>query len=454
MMVVFACRAVCKKTHEAASAGSASPSRISVNTNSRIFNTRCTSIVCYSIKVTRRRGRLFRSPTSPSIAVLPFQNMSGDPEQEYFADGIVEDIITGLSRFRWLFVIARNSSFTYKGRAVDVKQVGRELGVRYLLEGSVRKSINRVRIAGQLIDVSSGTHLWADRFEGAIEDVFELQDQVTASVVGAIAPRLQQAEIERARRKPTEILDAYDLVLRGLANVYKRTREGNDEALSLFYQAIERDPDYAWAYALAARCFSRRKAFGWVFDQEQEVAEARRLALRAVQFGKDDATALFSAGYVLAYVARELDDGAAFLDRALSLNPNLAMAWSASGWVKVYLGEPDRALERFAHAMRLSPVDPFLFGMQQGSAYAHFFAGRWRPRTWCRRRGGGVARKEARRADRRATPVMPFPQGVHSGAGEVECHGPNSLLVRVARLERNQENRIHDHRQSGNEGAA
>jgi tetratricopeptide (TPR) repeat protein len=210
-------------------------------------------------------------------------------------------------------------------------------------------------------DVSSGTHLWADRFwadrfEGAIEDVVELQDQVTASVVGAIAPRLQQAEIERARRKPTEILDAYELVLRGLANVYKRTREGNDEALSLFYQAIERDPDYAWAYALAARCFSRRKAFGWVIDREQEVAEARRPALRAVQFGKDHATALFSAGYVLAYVARELDDGAAFLDRALSLNPNLAMAWSASGWVKVYLGEPDRALERFAHAMRLSPA--------------------------------------------------------------------------------------------------
>jgi adenylate cyclase len=212
---------------------------------------------------------------------------------------------------------------------------------------------------------------------GALKDVFELQDQVTASVVGAIAPRLQQAEIERARRKPTEILDAYDLVLRGLANVYKRTREGNDEALSLFYQAIERDPDYAWAYALAARCFSRRKAFDWVIDQEQEVAEARRLALRAVQCGKDDATALYSAGYVLAYVAQELDDGAAFLDRALSLNPNLAIGWSASGWVKVYLGEPDRAIEHFAHAMRLSPVDPVLFGMQQGTAYAHFFAGRY-----------------------------------------------------------------------------
>ena len=235
-------------------------------------------------------------PDKPSIAVLPFQNMSGDPEQEYFADGMVEDIITGLSRFRSLFVIARNSSFTYKGRAVDVKQVGRELGVRYLLEGSVRKSANRIRIAGQLIDASSGTHLWADRFEGAIENVFELQDQVTASVVGAIAPRLEQAEIERARRKPTESLDAYDLLLRGLANVYKWTREGNEEALRLFYRAIELDPDFSAAYAAAADCFSRRRGFGWLIDREQEVAEARRLARRAVHLGKDDATVLCDAG--------------------------------------------------------------------------------------------------------------------------------------------------------------
>jgi len=181
-------------------------------------------------------------PEKPSIAVLPFQNLSGDPEQEYFADGMVEDIITGLSRTRWLFVIARNSSFTYKGKAVDVKQVGRELGVRYLLEGSVRKSANRVRIAGQLIDASSGTHLWADRFDGALEDVFDLQDQVTASVVGAIAPKLEQAEIERARRKPTESLDAYDHFLRGLANFYKWTREENAEALRSFYKALELDP--------------------------------------------------------------------------------------------------------------------------------------------------------------------------------------------------------------------
>jgi TolB-like protein len=288
--------------------------------------------------------------------VLPFTNLSGDPEQEYFADGMVEDIITGLSRFRWLFVIARNSSFTYKGRAVDVRRVGRELGVRYLLEGSVRKSANRVRIAGQLIDASSGTHLWADRFEGAIEDVFELQDQVAASVVGAIVPRLEQAEIERARRKPTESLDAYDLFLRGLENVYKWTSEGNEEALRCCYKAIELDPDFSTPYATAAMCFTRRKAFGWVIDREKEIAEARRLARRAVQLGKDDATVLCQAGYVLAHVANELDDGAAILDRALLINPNSAWGWFLGGWVKVWLGEPDRAIESFAQAIRLSPI--------------------------------------------------------------------------------------------------
>jgi len=316
-------------------------------------------------------------PDKPSIAVLPFTNMSGDPEQEYFADGMVEEIITGLSRFRWLFVIARNSSFTFKGRAVDAKQVGRELGVRYLLEGSVRKSANRVRIAGQLIDASSGAHLWADRFEGVIENVFELQDQVTASVVGAIAPRLEQAEIERARRKPTESLDAYDLFLRGQANVYKWTRKENEEALRLFYQAIERDPNFSAACAAAASCFTRRKSFGWVIDREKEIAEARRLARHALKSGKDDAAVLADAGLALAYAAGDLDDGAAFLDRALLINPNLAWAWSDSGWVKLWLGEPDRAIEHFAQAIRLSPIDPALFSMQLGTAHAHFYAGRY-----------------------------------------------------------------------------
>jgi tetratricopeptide (TPR) repeat protein len=248
--------------------------------------------------------------------------------------------------------------------------------VRYLLEGSVRKSAKRIRIAGQLIDASSGAHLWADRIEGAIEDVFELQDRVTASVVGAIAPRLQQAEIERARRKPTANLDAYDLFMRGLANYYKWTREGNEEALRLFYKAIELDPDFSAAYAAAAGYFTRRKGAGWVIDQEQEVAEARRLARRAVQSGNDDAFVLGFAGYALAYVVGDVDDGAAFIDRALLINPNLALAWSAGGYVKLLLGEPDRAIECFAHAMRLSPLDPLTFFMQYGTAHAHFFAGR------------------------------------------------------------------------------
>jgi TolB-like protein len=315
-------------------------------------------------------------PNKPSIAVLPFTNMSGDPEQEYFADGMVEEIITGLSRFSWLFVIARNSSFTYKGRAVDVKQVGSELGVRYLLEGSVRKSANRIRIAGQLIDASSRTHLWADRFEGAIENVFELQDQVTASVVGAIAPKLRQAEIERSRRKPSESLDAYDFLLRGLPNLYKGSREGIDEALRLFYKAVQCDPEFAAAYAAAAMCFCKRKGSGWVIDREQEIAEAKRLARRAVQLGKDDASVLCDAGDTLAFVAGELDDGAAFLDRGLVINPNLASGWHHSGWIRVWLGEPDRAVEHFAKAMRLSPIDPLLSNMQYGTAHAHFFGGR------------------------------------------------------------------------------
>jgi TolB-like protein/Tfp pilus assembly protein PilF len=316
-------------------------------------------------------------PDKPSIAVLPFNNMSGDPEQDYFADGVVEDIITNLSRIRWLFVIARNSSFTYKGRAVDIKQVGRELGVRYVLEGSIRKSGKRIRVTAQLIDASVGTHLWADRFDGALEDVFELQDQLTARVVGAIAPKLEQAEIERAKSKPTENLGAYDIYLRGMANFRKWTREGNEEALRLFYKAIELDPEFPTPYAAAAMCFQRRKGFGWLINRDQEVAEVRRLARRVMQLGKSDATALCQAGATLAYVAKELDDGVALIDRALVLNPNLALAWGFSGWSRVWLGKTDLAIEHFAHAMRLSPVDPYMFWLQEGTAHAHFFAGRY-----------------------------------------------------------------------------
>jgi TolB-like protein/class 3 adenylate cyclase len=317
-------------------------------------------------------------PDKPSIAVLPFQNMSGDPEQEYFADGMVEEIITALSRFHWLFVIARTSTFTYKGRAVDVKQIGRELGVRYVLEGSVRKAANRLRITGQLVEASTGVHLWADRFEGGVEDVFDLQDQVTASVVGAIAPRLGQAEIDRTKRKPTESLDAYDYFLRGMANVHRWTREANNEALQNFRCAIERDPEFASAYGLAARCYSQRKECGWMADRLRETAEAERLARLAAEFGKDDAIALCTAGIALAYVVGNLDDGDALIDQALVLNPSLAWAWVFGSWVKIWLGEADVAMERGARAMRLSPNEPeVLFYMQTATAYSHFLVGRY-----------------------------------------------------------------------------
>jgi TolB-like protein/tetratricopeptide (TPR) repeat protein len=315
-------------------------------------------------------------PDRPSIAVLPFQNMSGDPEQEYFADGMVEEIITALSRFRHLFVIARNSSFTYKGRAVDVKRVGRELGVRYVVEGSVRKVGGEVRITGQLIDTSTGAHLWADRFEGRLEDIFDLQDQVTESVVGAITPKLEQAEIERARRKPTENLDAYDYFLRGMSAVHRWTKEGCDEALRMFRKAIEIDPYFASAYGMAVRCYSQRKAGSWTADREQDVAEVEQLALRAARLGVDDAVALCTAGIGLAFVVGETEKGATLIDRALTLNPNLAMAWLFSGWMNVWGGQPDVAIEHVAHAMRLSPNDPQIAMMHAATACAHFFAGR------------------------------------------------------------------------------
>ena len=316
-------------------------------------------------------------PDKPSIAVLAFQNLSGDAEQEYFADGVVEDIITALSRIRWLFVIARNSSFTYKGRAVDVKQISRELGVRYVLEGSVRKAANRVRITGQLIDAAAGTHLWAERFEGSLDDIFELQDQVATSVVGAIAPQLERAEIERAKRKPTENLGAYDYYLRGMADLHRGTREAIDEALLLFEKAIELDPDFASAYGAAAWCHLWRKVNGWMIDPKRETAEGARLARRAVELGRDDAVALARGGHALAHFTGDLDGGIALHDRAVMLNPNLAAAWFLGGFLRVWHGEPDGAIEHFERAMRLSPLDPETYRMQAGMSAAHLFAGRF-----------------------------------------------------------------------------
>ncbi len=327
--------------------------------------------------LTERLSAVPPLPDKPSIAVLPFQNMSGDPEQEYFADGMVEEITTALSRFHWLFVIARTSTFSYKGLRVDVKQVSRELGVRYLLEGSVRKSGNRVRITGQLIDASTGAHLWADRFEGSLENIFELQDQVASGVVGAIDPKLLAAEMARVRRKAPADLNAYDGFLRASDQIYRWTIESNEEALRLLYQAIELDPNFAEAHGLATHCYCFRKSYGrWDISRELSIAETRRLARRAVELGKDDALALCCAGYALAYVVRELEDGAAFIDQALALNPNLARAWHFSGWIRIWLGDPETAIEHLARAMRLSPLDPAFHAMQAATASAHFFAGR------------------------------------------------------------------------------
>jgi TolB-like protein/Tfp pilus assembly protein PilF len=316
-------------------------------------------------------------PEKPSIAVLPFQNISGDPEQEYFADGMVEDIITALSRFKSLFVIARNSSFTYKGKAVDIKQVGRELGVRYVLEGSVRKAADRVRITGQLIDASTGAHLWADRFDGELKDIFDLQDDVATKVVGAIAPKMEQAEAARAKRKPTESLDAYDYFLRGTENLYRQTPESVGEALRLLKKAIELDPDYAAAYGTAAYCYVMRKSSGWVIHREQDIAKATRFGRTAAKLGNDDAVALSRAGHTIAYVAEDLDAGARFIDRALELNPNLALAWFHSGWLRIWLGDPDTAMQHFARFRRMSPVDPMLMRATCGIAFAHVLAGRY-----------------------------------------------------------------------------
>jgi TolB-like protein len=340
----------------------------------------------------RDRGAASHRPTlalpdKPSIAVLPFQNLSADPEQEYFADGVVEDITMALSLFRWLFVIARNSSFTYKGRHVDVKQVGSELGVRYVLEGSVRKAGNRIRIAGQLIDAETGAHLWADRFEGALEDMFDLQDHVTARVISAIAPKLQVEEIRRAKRKPTENLTAYDFYLRGLVKIRRWTMEANREALELFCRAIELDRGLACAYGMAAWCYVQRKARGWMIEPVRESAEATRLARKAVHLGGDDAVALSRGGYALAFVAQEFDDAAAFMDRGLAVSPNLAEAWTLSGWLRVWGGEPDLALEHVARAMRLSPLDPSMYGMQGAMAYAHFLASRYDVASSCAEKG-------------------------------------------------------------------
>ena len=311
----------------------------------------------------------------PSIAVLPFRNLTAQSDQDYFVDGVVDDIINGLSRYRsLLFVIARNSSFTYKGRAVDVRQVGRELGVRYVLEGSVRRSGKRLRIGGQLIDATTAVQIWSDRFEGQIADIFVLQDQIAGSVVGARVPQVREAEMNRARRTPTESVDSHLAYMQAMGFFHTWSRDGLDKALQLSYRAIELDPNYATPYGLALTCRALRRMMGWVADPE--IAEVRRLCDRVYEIGRGNFLALGSAGFAMASLLGEHERGAALLDESLVLNPDASPTLVQSGFVRSWLGEPELAIHQLQRAIRNSPVDVLMFSMHTGMALAHFVAGR------------------------------------------------------------------------------
>jgi adenylate cyclase len=299
-------------------------------------------------------------PDRPSIAVLPFQNMSGDPEQEYFADGMVEEITTALSRFKRLFVIARNSSFTFKGQAVDVKEVGRRLGVRYVLEGSVRKASGKVRITGQLIDAVTGAHIWADRFERDLTDVFALQDEVTIAVVSAIQPKLFQTEIEMAARRRPENLTAYDLCFRAMQQYRLGTREGLAEAIRLGRRALELDPRFGFVAALAGVCHMSNVVLGYAVDPQVERKEAVRLMRLALRLDDSDPDTLAWAGMTSAYMVGDCESEIEMADRAVALNPNSYRTWSCRGQVYRIAGLPEEAVRSFERATRVNPVDPML----------------------------------------------------------------------------------------------
>ena len=299
-------------------------------------------------------------PDKPSIAVLPFQNMSGDPEQEYFADGMVEEITTALSRFKWLFVIARNSSFTFKGKAVDVKEVGRRLGVRYVLEGSVRKASGKVRITGQLVDAVTGAHIWADRFERDMADVFALQDEVTVAVVSAIQPKLFQTEIAMATRRRPENLTAYDLFLRAMQQFYLSTREGLAEAIRLAHRALELDPQFGLVTALAGVCHMQRVLFGYAVDPQFDRKEAVRLLRLALSIDDGDPDTIAMAAIISAFMVGDCEREIEMANRAVALNPNSFLAWSSRGHVFRIAGLPEEAIRSFERAIRTSPVDPRL----------------------------------------------------------------------------------------------
>jgi adenylate cyclase len=316
-------------------------------------------------------------PDKPSIAVLPFQNMSDDPGQEYFADGMVEEIITALSRNKLLFVVARNSSFTFKGKAVDIKQVARDLGVRYVLEGSVRKSGNRIRITGQLIDAASGAHLWADRFDGALEDVFDLQDRVASSVVGAINPSVIRAEIERVNRKPPSSLDAYDYWLRGLAAARLFTKEGNDQAIALYEQAIKLDPQFALARANLGTALLDRTVYGWSNDPAASASRSVECARTALALGTSDPLVLSHVAICLMFCGGEVEFAHSLFEETIRLDPNRMFAWIWGGWAKLLLGDHHAAIKYAERAQRLSPIDPSVMFAEHVLAMANFFLGNY-----------------------------------------------------------------------------
>jgi adenylate cyclase len=314
-------------------------------------------------------------PDGPSIAVLPFANMSPDSEQAYFADGIVEDIITGLSRVTQFFVIARNSTFTYKGRTVDVRQVGRELGVRYVLEGSVRKSGSRVRITGQLVDASTGHHIWADRFDGNLADLFDLQDEVTTSVVGAIQPPIRAAETSRSQRKRPDSFDAYDFYMQALPHVASLDRNANAIGLGFLEQALRLEPTYAAALSMAAWCHAQRCVYGWTDDPDTESRITLELANKAVKLAANDSFVLSMLGAAQTLV-REFDTAYELLQRALEIDPNCAWGWNRLGWLNSYLNRPAESIECFERAIRLSPLDPTNFNCFAGRGASHALQGR------------------------------------------------------------------------------
>jgi adenylate cyclase len=316
-------------------------------------------------------------PDKPSIAVLPFQNMSRDPEQEYFADGMVEEIITALSRFKWLFVIARNSSFTFKGKAVDIKEVGRRLGVRYVLEGSVRKALGKVRITGQLIDAMTGAHIWADRFERDLTDVFALQDEVTVAVVSAIQPKLLQAEIAIAARRRPENLTAYDFYLRAMQQYYLTTPEGLAEAIRLAHRALELDPGFGVVAALAGSCHGLNVLLGYAVDPQFDRKEAVRLLRLALSLDDGDPDTLAWAALFSAFIVGDSESAIELADRAVALNPNSYWAWNCRGWVCKIAGLPEEAIQSFERAIRMSPVDPLLHRAFSGMGYAFIELGRF-----------------------------------------------------------------------------